>query len=94
MDMYITNSSYDVVTQQYQSIQHITKDKEFMQDILHQLNNLIKDTAFGPDEILQISQTIDAIQNQVNPHTLMARLYNLTKIPYFANRVVQKNLLF
>lgn len=94
MDMYITNSSYDVVTQQYQSIQHITKDKEFMQDILHQLNNLIKDTAFGPDEILQISQTIDAIKNQVNPHTLMARLYNLTKIPYFVNRVVQKNLLF
>lgn len=94
MDMYISNSSYDVITQQYQSIQHIIKNKEFMQHIVEELNHLVKDTAFGPDKILQINQTIDIIKNQVNPHTLMARLYNLSKIPFFKNRVVQQNLLF
>lgn len=93
MDMYVTNSSYDIISQQYQSIQHITKDKEFIASLLQELQNLVQDKAFGPDQKLQISQAIDAISGQINPEVLMARLYNLSKIEDFANKTVQQNLL-
>lgn len=91
--MSVTNSSYDVIVQQYEAIQHIAKDKEFVQSLLQELQNLVQDTAFSADQKLHISQAIDAISGQVNPHTLMARLYNLSRIPDFKNKTVQQNLL-
>lgn len=94
MDIYVTNSSYDVITQQHQSIQHIARDKEFITSLLQELQNLVQDKSFGPDEKLHISQAIDAISNQVNPEVLMARLYNLSRIEDFSNKTVQQNLLF
>lgn len=93
MDMYITNSSYDLITQQYKSIQHIMQNKEFTADLLQELQKLVQDKSFGPDQKLQISQAIDAISGQINPHMLMARLYNLSKIADFSNKTVQQNLL-
>lgn len=93
MDMYVTNSSNDVITQQYKSIQHITQDKWFVASLLKELQNLVQDTAFGEDEKLVINQAIEAMSGQINPEVLMARLYNLSRIADFANKTVQQNLL-
>lgn len=98
MDMYITNSSYDIISQQYFSIQHIMQDKKnityFTQELKITLEELVKQQGKLSDEQKKdIELVMESLTYQVNPQILMARLYNLSKIPYFSNRVVQENLL-
>jgi len=98
MDMYVTNSSYDIISQQYQSIQHIMENKEDMSHFTKELKTILEEltkqkSKLSEDQYGDIELVMDALTSQINPQVLMARLYNLSKIPNFSNRIVQENLL-
>ncbi len=98
MDMYVSNSSYDIISQQYKSIQHIMQDKENMTQFTKQLKSILEaltkqKSKLNEDQQSDIELVMEALTHQINPKILMARLYNLSKIPDFNNRVVQENLL-
>jgi len=98
MDMYMTDSSYDIITQQYQAIANITDKKwgtsYFVTKLIEQLKHMKEsDTQLDKEQLAQIQKVIEALEYKTNPTVLMTKLYHLSQIPYFQNKVIQWNLL-
>jgi hypothetical protein len=98
MDMYITNSSYDVITQQYQAIENITDKKwgtnHFVTTLIEQLDKMREsNTSLDAVQLAPIQEVVHALEHKTNPIDMMTKLYHLSQIPHFNNKIVQGNLL-